>query len=254
VSPPLIGLSSYVGPASWRTWRDVPAALVPHAYVDHVAAAGGLPVILPPAASSTPKMLDALADRLDGLILIGGPDIDPARYGQQPHPLAQVPAPARDAAETALLQMMRECRRPILGICRGTQVMAVAGGGQLIQHLPDALGHTGHSPEIGVYGAHEVSILPGSRLHTILGPVSHVSSYHHQGLAHHPGYHACAWAPDGTVEAIEDPDLPFCLGVLWHPEVSDDPRLFQALVNAGAAVSDRPRGHNRLDGGGAEAG
>jgi len=237
MTPPLIGLSSYVGPASWRTWRDVPAALVPQAYVDHVLAVGGVPVIVPPAATSTPELLDVLADRLDGLILIGGPDLDPALYGLRRHPLAQVPAPERDAAETALLVMMRQRQRPILGICRGSQVMAVAAGGQLVQHLPDVLGHDGHSPGPGVYGEHDVRIAVDSRAGAILGESSRVSSYHHQGLDEHPGYVATAWAPDGTVEAIEDPDLPFCIGVLWHPEVGTDPRLFQALVAAAASGS-----------------
>ncbi len=234
MSPPLIGLSSYVGPASWRTWRDVPAALVPHAYVDHVLAAGGIPVIVPPAATASSEVLGVLTERLDGLILIGGPDLDPASYGEQPHPLTQEPSPDRDAGEMALLVMMRQHQRPILGICRGIQVMAVAAGGKLIQHLPDILGHDTHSPNPSVYGEHDVTIAPTSRLHTILGPAARVSSYHHQGLADHPGYVATAWAPDGTVEAVEDPDLPFCMGVLWHPEVGADPRLFQGLVAAAA--------------------
>lgn len=239
MTPPLIGLGSYVGPASWRMWHDVPAALVPHAYVDQVLAAGGIPVIVPPAATSTREMLGTVTERLDGLILVGGPDLDPASYGQDPHPLAQQPTPERDAAEVALLVMMRQRRRPVLGICRGVQVMAVAAGGQLIQHLPDSLTHEGHSPKPGVYGEHDVSISPDSQLHSILGPASRVSSYHHQGLAEHPGYVATAWAPDGTVEAIEDPGLPFCVGVLWHPEVGTDPRLFEALVSAAAPVRDR---------------
>lgn len=237
MSLPLIGLSSYVGPASWRTWRDVPAALVPHAYIDHVIVAGGIPVIVPPAATSTSEMLSVLADRLDGLILVGGPDLDPASYGQVAHPLAQAPAPDRDAAEAALLVMMRQRGRPVLGICRGIQVMAVAAGGRLVQHLPDTLGHDGHSPGPSVYGEHDVTIALDSHLYSILGPAVRVSSYHHQGLADHPGYVATAWAPDGTVEAVEDPDLPFCIGVLWHPEVGTDPRLFEALV--AAATTDR---------------
>ncbi len=233
---PLIGLSAYVEPASWRHWRDVPAALVPHRYVDHVLAAGGVPVIVPPAATTTPELLGVVTARLDGLILVGGADLDPANYGQSPHPLAQIPNPERDAAEVALLKAMRQRRRPVLGICRGLQVMAVAAGGQLIQHLPDELGHEGHSPGLGVYGEHDVQISPTSQLHSIVGPASRVSSYHHQGVAEHPGYVATAWAPDGTVEAIEDDDLAFCIGVLWHPEVGADPRLFQALV----AAASRP--------------
>lgn len=240
MTPPVIGLSGYVGPASWRMWTDVPVVLVPHAYVDQVLAAGGIPVIVPPAATSTPEMVGILADRLDGLILVGGPDLHPATYGQQPHPLTQVAAPDRDAAEAALLVMMRQRRRPVLGICRGSQMMAVTAGGELIQHLPDVVGHEGHSPEPSVYGEHDVTIAAGSRLQEILGPASRVSSYHHQGLADFPGYVATAWAPDGTVEAIEDPGLPFCIGVLWHPEVGTDPRLFQALVAAAGSPSERP--------------
>lgn len=125
---PLIGLSAYVEPASWRNWRNVPAALVPHRYVDHVLAAGGVPVIVPPAATTTPELLGVVTARLDGLILVGGADLDPASYGQSPHPLAQTPRPERDAAEVALLKAMRQRRRPVLGICRGLQVMAVAAG------------------------------------------------------------------------------------------------------------------------------
>lgn len=236
MAAPLIGLSSYVVPASWSTWRDVAVALVPHRYLEHVLAAGGVPVLVPPLATSTPEVLDVLADRLDALILIGGSDVDPASYGQPAHPRVQPPIPQRDAAEFALLATMRERRRPVLGICRGSQVMAVGSGGQLIQHLPDLLGHEGHSPGPGVYGEHDVTIAPGTRLHAILGPAARVSSYHHQGIAAHPGYSASAHAPDGTVEAIEDPDHPFCIGVLWHPEVGVDPRLFQALVAAAAGA------------------
>lgn len=241
MSPPLIGLTSYVGPASWRSWHDVPAAVVPQPYVDHVCAAGGVPVIVPPAAVSTPEMLAELTERLDGLILVGGSDLDPAHYGQSPHPLAQIPVPERDAAELALLNAMRDRERPVLGICRGSQVMAVAAGGQLIQHLPDVLGHEAHSPAPGTYGEHDITIAEDSRLHSILGPTGRVSSYHHQGLAEHPGYIATAWAPDGIVEAIEDPELPFCIGVLWHPEVGSDPRLFQALVAAAARPHRGPQ-------------
>ena len=197
-------------------------------------------MIVPPAATSTSEMLGILADRLDGLILIGGPDLDPALYGQQPHPLAQIPASERDAAEMALLVMMRQRQRPILGICRGSQIMAVAAGGQLVQHLPDVLGHERHSPSPGVYGEHEVTIAANSKLHTILGPASRISSYHHQGLAKAPSYVAVAWAPDGSVEAIEDPDLPFCIGVLWHPEVGTDPRIFQALIAAASRLDTGP--------------
>lgn len=233
---PLIGISAYLGPASWRAWSDVPAVLIPQAYVDHVLSAGGIPLIVPPSATANAEMLGGLAERLDGLILAGGPDLDPASYGQAPHRMAQEPSQDRDAAEMALLSTMRLHRRPVLGICRGVQIMAVAAGGQLIQHLPDTLGHDLHSPGPGVYGEHEVTIAAGSTLHSILGPSARVASHHHQGVSSHPGHVATAWAPDGTLEAIEDPELPFCVGVLWHPEVGTDQRLFRALVAACVAA------------------
>ncbi len=203
---PVVGIGCYLEPASWGAWRDVPAALLPHAYIQHVQHAGGAPVLFSPGTDTS-----ALVGRLDALILSGGPDIDPARYGATPHPAAQHPRPERDAVEMALLSEAIQADLPVLGICRGMQLMAVAAAGTLDQHLPDQLGHHDHSPALAQYGTHRVDITPGSRLHAILGDTVDVPSYHHQAVRTHPGYTATARAPDGTLEAIEHPAARFRL-------------------------------------------
>jgi putative glutamine amidotransferase len=236
VPRPIIGITTYVEPASWGAWRDIPAALLPHAYVRQVSAAGGLPLLIPPLpAGTTREDLGRLLSRIDGLILAGGGDVEPARYGADAHPNVQAPRPERDESELDLARASGESDLPVLGICRGMQVMAVAAGGDLVQHLPDVVGHDEHSPAPGVYGKHEVRIEPGSRLAQVLGERIDVATYHHQGVGRHPGLVAAAWADDGLLEAFEDPDAPFRLGVQWHPEVGEDPRLFEALVEAAQA-------------------
>jgi len=230
---PLIGISAYSEQARWGRW-DLPASLLPQNYVDQVAAAGGAPVLLPPVPG-----VEAAVSRLDGLILSGGPDIEPARYGERTGPLTTVMRPGRDAAELALLNAALEAGVPVLGICRGMQLINVALGGTLIQHLPDVVGHEEHSPTPGSMGTHQVTVEPswsGSRLARILGAGTHiVPTHHHQGTGRlGDGLAATAWAEDGTVEAIEL-DAPFVLGVQWHPEAGDDPALFLALVEAGRA-------------------
>lgn len=227
---PVIGITAYVEPASWRVWRDVPAALVPHAYVRHVFDAGGLPVILPPLPAGEAGQL---IPQLNGLIVSGGADVEPPRYGAEPHPLVQDSRPDRDEWELALMAATAVADLPVLGVCRGMQVMAVAAGGALEQHLPDRLGTALHCGPPGTYGEHEVATLPGSRLRSILGDKAVVATYHHQGVLSHPGYEPVGWATgDGLLEAFEDPDARFRLGVQWHPEVGPDGRLFQALVEA----------------------
>jgi putative glutamine amidotransferase len=228
---PVIGLSAYCEAARWRAW-DTETVLLPRRYADSVAAAGGIPVLLPPL----PGIEDALA-RLDGLLLSGGGDIDPARYGAEADPRSGSIHANRDAAEFALIEAAMAHRVPVLGICRGLQVINVARGGTLHQHLPDVVGHEDHAPAPGVYGAHPVRVSPGTRLGQILdGEEITTPTSHHQAVDKlGAGLIATAWAQDGTIEALEPDDGadgPFLVAVQWHPEVGDDPRLFRALVAA----------------------
>ena len=236
---PLIGISTYGEPARWGPW-DRPAALVPMSYPEAVAAAGGVPVLLPPL----PGIEEAIR-RLDALMLPGGGDIDPAAYGADPHPLTERVYPARDRAERALLAAALDAGIPILAICRGLQIVNVSGGGTLRQHLPDEVGHHDHGSPAGTYGSHPVRIAADSLLGRILGPPdpdggvrAAVPTSHHQAIRRlGQGLVATAWADDGTIEAVEpDPAVTggpgFLLAVQWHPEAGDDPRLFHALISA----------------------
>ncbi|GAB3595354.1 gamma-glutamyl-gamma-aminobutyrate hydrolase family protein [Angustibacter peucedani] len=232
MSRPLVGLTCYAEPASWGVWRDVPAVLVPAAYVDALRGAGARVLLVPPERSLGADDARQLVDVLDALVVAGGADVDPARYGQQPHPVLQAPRPDRDDAETALVDAAVERDLPLLGICRGMQVMAVAAGGSLEQHLPDRVGHDEHSPAPGRYGSHDVRTAPGSLLRSVLGEHVEVPAYHHQGVATHPGYEASGWTDDGVLEGMEATGARWRVGVQWHPEVGEDPRLFQALVAA----------------------
>ncbi|MBA2554434.1 MAG: gamma-glutamyl-gamma-aminobutyrate hydrolase family protein [Geodermatophilaceae bacterium] len=231
---PVIGISSYIEPAAWGVWRNVPAALVPHRYVRHVQNAGGVAVVLPPLAEPVIDEAFVVLERLDGLMLAGGVDVQPSRYGEEPQATVQEPRPERDASELALVQRAVEMDLPLLGICRGMQVLAVAAGGSLVQHLPDKIGTADHSPGPASYGQTTVNIESDSRLAAVLGERVDVSCYHHQGVAAHPGYESTGWASDGTLEAIEALDARWRVGVQWHPEVGTDPRLFEALVGAAA--------------------
>jgi len=229
---PLIGITSSVEPASWRVWRNVRSDVVSHAYSRQIEDVGGIGVVLPPLPDPVAAAAQQVVQRIDGLIISGGVDVEPSRYGEEPHATVQSPRPERDASELALVNAAAERGLPLLGICRGMQVMAVAAGGALVQHLPDRIGSTEHAPATAEYGMSTVNIAPQSRLASVLGEQVHVSCYHHQGVAAHPGYESVAWASDGTLEAIEAPDGRFRIGVQWHPEVGSDPRLFEALVDA----------------------
>ncbi len=233
---PVIGVTSYVEPASWSSWRDVPAALVPHRYVRQINGAGGLVMLVPPLAEDASEDdAQEILSRVDGLIIAGGPDVESARYGREPHALAQLPRPERDGSELLLARVTAMDDMPLLGVCRGMQIMAVAAGGELEQHLPDLLGAITHAPGVGMYGTHLVRPTPGTVVGDILGDEVTVATYHHQGVAKAPGYQWSAWAEDGILEAMEDPDATFRVGVQWHPEAGDDPRLFERLVAAAAA-------------------
>lgn len=227
---PLIGLSTYREQARWGVW-DVPADLLPSDYARAVEAAGGTPVLLPP---STPyaDAAEAVVARLDGLVISGGADVDPGRYGEEPLPTTYRPRPDRDAWELALLDAAYARDIPVLGVCRGMQVMAVHAGGSLDQHVPDLVGTEAHDPGGDAFGETAVRVAPDSRLASALGGVEPVACHHHQSVREHPGFTAVAWAGDGLLEAIEAPGDAFRLAVQWHPEVRADRGLFRALVEA----------------------
>ena len=225
---PLIALTSYAETVSWGdVWRDVPAALLPWSYVGKVAEAGGSPVLLPPVPQAA---RDVLA-RMDGLLLTGGPDIDPRRYGAPREPLTQPPHLARDATEFAALTAAEQRGIPVLAICRGIQLLAVARGGTLIQHLP------AHAPATsGRFEPHPVRIKPDSHLGAALGDNATLYCHHHQGVDRlGAGLIPTAWAEDGGIEGVEDPSAPFLVGIQAHPEEGGDTQaLFTAFINAAA--------------------
>ena len=236
---PVIGLSTYAEPARWAAWR-APAALLPLNYADQVAAAGGTPVLLPPVPG-----IAAAVGRLDALVLTGGGDIDPASYGAAAHPRTGAVSAERDRAELDLLAAALAAGLPVLGICRGLQLLNIARGGTLHQHLADlgpAAGR-GHTPQPGTFGSHQVRVAAGSMLAGILQadiPLA-VPTAHHQAIDRlGAGLTATAWAADGIIEAAEltgGEHHPFVLAVQWHPEASDDLRLFQALVAAARSAA-----------------
>jgi anthranilate synthase component 2/putative glutamine amidotransferase len=228
---PLIGISSYLDEASWGVWNQ-PAALIPQSYVSAVTRAGGIAVLLPPQEDGAREAIAAVG----GLVLSGGPDLNPGRYGADPHPLTGTPNDARDAWELALLAEALARDVPVLGVCRGMQLLNVARGGALLQHLPDGLGDTGHQPAPATYGSREVRVRGDSRLAAILGSATvPVRCYHHQAIAElGRDLLPVAWCADETIEAIEVAGRRFAFGVQWHPEADpsspSDRRLFEALV------------------------
>lgn len=227
----VIGITSYVEQARWGVW-DQRAALVPESYVRMVREAGARAVVLPPDEAGAPDLIR----RLDGLVLAGGADIDPAHYGAAQHELT-VTRPDRDAGELAVLDAALDADLPVLGVCRGMELLAVAYGGKLHQHLPDVLaGELGHQPAPGVFGSHPARFVAGSRAASIFGATAEVNSYHHQAVADAGTLTVTGWAHDDVIEAVEDPARRFVFGVQWHPEAAADVRPFAALV---AAAHDR---------------
>ena len=224
---PIIGITSYAQPARWGAW-ELPAALVPYHYVESVERAGGRALVVPPSVDAVDETLDVL----DGVIFSGGIDIDPGTYGAERHEMTDPAQAHRDAGEMALLRRALERDMPTLAICRGFQLMNVVRGGDLVQHLPDTVGHEGHRERLGTFSEHPVEVKEGTRLAEIIGARHEaVQSSHHQGVARvGGGLVETAWAEDGSLEGLEDPDKRFAVAVLWHPEMEEDKRLFGALV------------------------
>lgn len=227
----MIGITSYAQEASFGVWR-LPVALVPLDYVDAIERAGGRPLVVPPSEAAVEETLDAL----DGIVFSGGSDVDPASYGAEAHPTTDTPQHRRDAAELALLRAALDRDLPTLAICRGSQLLNVVRGGDLVQHLPDVVGDEKHKHAPGTFSEHGVRIDPSSRLGRVVGEHAPVKSHHHQGFGRvGEGLVANAWAEDGTLEGLEDPGRRFALGVLWHPEAGEDAALFEALVEEARA-------------------
>jgi gamma-glutamyl-gamma-aminobutyrate hydrolase PuuD len=226
MSKPLIGITTYVERAAWGHWHNTEAALVPYDYVRAVERAGGRAVLVPPDENGTEEVLGTL----DGLVFSGGNDMEPEGYGAEAHPKTAGTNPERDRGELALLEAALARDLPLLAICRGFQVLNVARGGDLVQHLPEIVGHEEHREVVGEYSEHKVRVDPSSRIGEVAGAVK---SHHHQAIGRvGDGLREVAWAEDGTVEGLEDPDMPFVVGVLWHPEAGEDQRLFEQLVEA----------------------
>ncbi|MEO6605804.1 MAG: gamma-glutamyl-gamma-aminobutyrate hydrolase family protein [Aeromicrobium sp.] len=225
---PLIGVTTYREQSRWGVW-DEPADVLHAVYSKSIEAAGGVAVLLPP--SDATAALSVVA-RVDGLVIAGGADVDPWQYGAEPHERTAGWRLDRDTWELALLDAAWEARLPVLGICRGMQVMAVHAGGSLEQHVPDVIGDERHSPGGAGFGDIEVDVVAGTRLAAAVGDKDSVACHHHQSVREHPGFIASARAADGTLEAMEREDRPFWMAVQWHPEMREDARLFKSLVDA----------------------
>ncbi|HAN70339.1 MAG TPA: gamma-glutamyl-gamma-aminobutyrate hydrolase [Actinobacteria bacterium] len=233
----VVGVSSYFEPASWGAW-SIEAVVLPRWYVDLLQQAGARVVILPP--DPDPEALD----RLDGLVLVGGADVDSRLYGEEPHVTADAPRETRDASELALYRRARDLEMPVLGICRGLQIMAVAHGGRLHQNVPDIEGLSIHRERPGEFVDHGATFIDGTLGARIFGSEPMVvNSSHHQAVADPGSLLVCARADDGSIEACEDPTATFVLGVQWHPEHPDrrsvDRRMLVAFVSAAEQFSGR---------------
>jgi gamma-glutamyl-gamma-aminobutyrate hydrolase PuuD len=226
---PLIGITGQLEAAHWGDWvRE--AVLSPLTYTRAVERAGGTPVVIPPVP---PETVARLVEGLDGLVLTGGTDVSPALYEEAPHEQTDAPDRRRDRFELALVRAAIEADLPLLAIGRGLQVLNVARGGTLVQHLPEAVGHHGHAPGTAKMTRHDVKLKAESTLGRLLGDQLAVLALHHQAVKQPgDGLVTVAWADDQVVEAAELDGHRFAIGVQWHPEEGDDPRLLQALVKA----------------------
>ncbi|MGW5850702.1 gamma-glutamyl-gamma-aminobutyrate hydrolase family protein [Streptomyces sp. NPDC055254] len=233
MSRPLIGITTYVEESTRYGVWDLATSLVPTGYYELVQAAGGAAVLLPP---DEPGAAAEVLSRLDGLVVAGGPDVDPVHYGAARDSRTGEPATVRDEWELALLAAALDADMPVLGICRGMQALNVALGGTLIQHID------GHYEIPGVTSWHPVTPVPGTRYAALVPEEAQVPTYHHQAVARlGRGLIASAHATDGTVEAIELPDSErWVLGVQWHPERNKDTRVMASLIEAASLHTPVP--------------
>jgi putative glutamine amidotransferase len=235
--PPRIGATTYRERTRRGDWDEL-SDVLPASYALATEAAGGVSMLLPPTAA---QHAAAVLDGVDGLLLSGGADVDPARYGAPAHPETGSPRTDRDAWELALVEQALARDLPLLAVCRGMQVLNVALAGDLVQHLPDEGAGDVHRPVIGEHGRHRVDLAPASRLARIIGPQADVATYHHQAVRMlGKGLVACGWAADGIVDAVELTDRTWVLGVQWHPEAYEGHELFAAFV--AACAESRARG------------
>jgi putative glutamine amidotransferase len=233
VSRPNIGVTAATENVSYGVWNEVPAFMSPASYVRAVQRAGGRPLLLLPDPEDAEDPSGVL-DLVDALIVTGGAgDVNPSLYGQERHPETGPIQDERDAYELALVRGALEREMLILGICRGMQILNVAYGGGIEQHLPDMVGHEEHRHTPGTYSDHDVRLEPGSLAARAAGEErSQVKSHHHQGIKNvGGGLVVTGWADDDTIEALEDPSCPFVLGVLWHPEEDEKSRIIKTLVS-----------------------
>ncbi len=241
---PLIGLTAYAQQIQYGG-TDLMAGMLPMSYVKAVHATGGRAVLITPDDPGT----DVL-ESLDGIVFAGGGDIDPAHWGAPRHPATETDE-VRDESELLLMRAALEADLPVLGVCRGMQMMAVATGGSLHQHLPDLVGHERHRAAAGTdplaadasaFGRHDVELQEGSVARALLGTRLTVNSFHHQGVDDPGAFTVSGWCPDDRVaEILEGRDHAFALGVQWHPERTGDLRVFKALAEAAARRSGPAR-------------
>jgi len=234
VRRPTVGITAATEQVSYGPWKEVPALMSPERYVRAVQRAGGRALLLPPDPEDARDPGEVL-DLIDALLLTGGAgDLDPDLYGQERHPETGPVHEERDAYELALARAVLEREVPTLGVCRGMQVLNLAYGGTVEQHVPDAVGHEEHRHTPGTFADHEVRLEPGSLAARAAGTeLTAVKSHHHQGVREiGDGLRVTGWSTtDDLVEALEDPSHPFVLGVLWHPEEDEKSQLIKALVS-----------------------